>query len=44
MYGFLNNMWVMGKIDEVYLTAMVAKGYLTQQEKDMIIATPKIKK
>lgn len=44
MYGFLNNMWVMGKIDEAYLTAMVSKGYITQQEKEMIIATPQIKK
>lgn len=44
MYGFLNNMWVMGKIDEVYLTAMVSKNYITEQEKQMIIATPQIKK
>ena len=42
MYGFLNNMWVMGKIDETYLTAMVSKGYITQQEKEMILATPQI--
>lgn len=42
MYGFLNNMWVMGKVDEAYLTAMVSKGYITQREKEMILATPQI--
>lgn len=40
MYGFLLNMWVMKKIDEVYLTQVVVKGYIAEEEKQMIIATP----
>ncbi|MCM3763433.1 hypothetical protein [Neobacillus niacini] len=42
MYGFLLNMWVMGKIDEAYLEAQVVKGRITKEEKDMILATPQI--
>lgn len=44
MYAFLLNMWMMGKIDEVYLGEMVIRKRITEQEKDMIIATPQIKK
>lgn len=40
MYGFLCNMWVMGRIDESHLTVMVEKGYITEEEKEMILATP----
>lgn len=40
MYGFLLNMWVMKKIDEVYLSKIVQLGRLTQEEVDMILATP----
>ena len=43
MYGFLLNMYVMGKIDEAYLTAMVSKGRITEEEKVMILATPQNK-
>ncbi|MBB6446442.1 hypothetical protein [Bacillus benzoevorans] len=42
MYGFLCNMYVMGKIDEAYLTVQVEKGRITEEEKDMILATPQI--
>lgn len=42
MYNFLLNMWIMKRIDEEYLTARVAKGQITEQEKQMIIATPQI--
>lgn len=41
MYGFLLNMWIMKRIDENYLQGQVAKGRLTQEEYDMIIATPR---
>lgn len=43
MYGFLLNMWYMGKIDEVYLGKAVLKGAISQEEKDMIILTPQKK-
>lgn len=42
MYAFLLNMWVMGRIDEAYLTTMVAKGRITEQEKKMILSTPQL--
>jgi len=42
MYGFLLNMWIVKKIDEVYLDAMVVKGRITQMEEDMILATPQV--
>lgn len=40
MYGFLLNMWVMGRIDEDYLTKAQAIGRITKEEKEMILATP----
>jgi hypothetical protein len=42
VYGFLLNMWVARKVDEEYLNAMVAKGRLTQEEKDMIMVSPQL--
>jgi hypothetical protein len=42
MYSFLLNMWIMKKVDESYLQAQVTKGRITQQEYEMIIATPQI--
>lgn len=42
MYKFLLNMWIMKKIDEVYLQARVSKGQITQKEYEIIIATPQI--
>lgn len=33
MYGFLLNMWVMGRIDEDYLTKAEAIGRITKEEK-----------
>lgn len=44
MYQFLLNMWIMGKIDESYLDIQVEKGRITEEEKDMIIATPQLNK
>lgn len=40
MYQFLLNMWIVGKIDEEYLEKAVAKGRITEEEKEMILATP----
>lgn len=42
MYEFLKNMWIMKRIDEAFLQTQVAKGRITQQEYDMITATPQI--
>lgn len=40
LYPFILNMWVMGK-DETYVNNALAKGYITEEERDMILATPK---
>ena len=42
MYNFLLNMWIMKRIDEAYLTNMVTKGRITEEEKQMILATPQL--
>jgi hypothetical protein len=42
MYGFLLNMWIMRRIDEAYLTVQVTKNRITEEEKQMILATPQI--
>lgn len=42
MYPFLLNMWIMRKVDETYLQARVVKNQITQQEYEMIIATPQV--
>lgn len=42
MYNFLLNMWIMKRIDEAYLTSMVTKGRITEEEKQMILATPQV--
>ena len=42
MYNFLLNMWVMKKVNEEYLQKRVSKGQITQDEYEMIIATPQI--
>lgn len=42
MYQFLLNMWLMNRIDESYLSIMVTKGFITQKEKEVMVATPKI--
>jgi len=43
-YGFILNMWIMRKIDEVKIETYVAspKNYITQAEADMILVTPQM--
>lgn len=41
MYQFLLNMYIMGKIDEEYLNKVTALGRITEEERDMILATPR---
>jgi len=41
MYTFILNMWVMRKIDQTKVQSYVGR-YITQEEADMILATPQI--
>lgn len=43
MYQFLCNMWIMRRIDELYLNKVVDRKWITEEEKDMILATPQNK-
>jgi len=42
MYQYLLNMWIMGKLTETQVQNAVTKGYITQEQADMILATPKL--
>lgn len=42
MYGFILNMWVSRKITETQVQSYVTKGFITQEEANMILATPQI--
>lgn len=42
MYQLLLNLWVMGRITEIRINNAIAKGYITTDEKQMILATPQI--
>ncbi len=42
VYGFLLNMRIMKRIDEAYLTTMVNLNRITEEEKQMILATPQV--
>ncbi len=39
-YPFLLNMWIMKRIDEEYLNKVTEVGRITEDEKQMILATP----
>jgi hypothetical protein len=39
MYGFLYNMWVLGKVNEAKLLSYVPK-YITQEEAELIMEHP----
>jgi hypothetical protein len=41
LYPFILNMWVMGK-DEIYVNNALRLGYITEGEKEIILATPQI--
>jgi len=41
MYAFLLNMWIMRKVDAAYIQSKVPTR-ITQEEADMILATPQI--
>lgn len=42
MYQFLLNLWIMKKIDETRIQNAVTKGYITQEEANIILATPQM--
>lgn len=42
VYTFLLNMWIMGKVDETYLAGQVTRGRISEEEKQMILASPQI--
>ena len=42
VYPFLLNMWIMKRIDEAYLTEVVRLKRITEEEKQMILATPQM--
>lgn len=42
MYNFILSMYVAGKINDEKVYSYVTKGFISQQEADLIIATPKI--
>lgn len=43
VYPFLLNMWIMKRIDEAYLTEVIRLKRITEEEKQMILATPQNK-
>lgn len=42
MFNFIYGMWVMRKINELKVAEYVVKGYITQVEADLILATPQM--
>lgn len=42
MYQLLLNLWVMKRIGETRINNAVARGYITTEEADMILATQQI--
>lgn len=42
MYNFILNMWITGRITESTVQTYVTKGFITQDEANMILATPKL--
>lgn len=42
MYGFILNMWIMNRINETKVQSYIPKGYITQEEANIILATPQI--
>lgn len=43
MYGFILNMWVMGRVTEQKVRSYVPM-FITQEECNMILATPQLNK
>lgn len=41
LYPFILNQWIMGK-DETYVSNAFIQGYITENEKAVILATPQL--
>lgn len=39
-YAFILNMWIMRRVDQAFIEKQVRDGRITQEEADMILATP----
>lgn len=42
MYAFILNMWILGRVDGAFVESQYQRGRITEQERDMILATPQI--
>lgn len=42
MYAFILNMWIMKRLTQEQVQMYVTKGFITQEEANMILATPQI--
>jgi hypothetical protein len=42
MYQFILNQWILRKYTETQVQNAVVKGYITQEQADTILTTPKI--
>lgn len=40
MYAFLLNMWMMQRVDQPFLEAQAKRGFITEEELQMILVTP----
>lgn len=41
MYQFILNMWILSRVDEDFVIMQYNKGRITEEEKNMILATPR---
>jgi DNA-binding transcriptional regulator of glucitol operon len=42
MFGFILKMWQMKRYTEAQVSLCVTKGYITQQESEIILSTPQV--
>ena len=42
MYDFIKNQWIMRKYTTTNIANCVTKGYITQAQADVILATPQV--
>lgn len=41
-YDFLLNLWVLNRLSEAQINTAVSKGYITQEQANTILNTPKV--
>ena len=42
MYNFILNMWIMKRVDQHFVEAQFQRNRITEEEKNMILATPQV--